>query len=202
MKRWILLASIPVVAIGAVALNTQARQQPPTTAPTWTDAFGADGPTSRSHERSHQDRDNAGERGPRGGGGGGPFGDGPGGRGGPGFPGGPGGPDGGGGRMDPRRAPSMDTQRGYMELVNRYTELSRDSTSSGVAAVLTAADLLRPRGSDAAIDYFLKLQPSVKDPAIDRAIRLQLVELYRASNRADEALKQLEGLITADAQAK
>lgn len=96
----------------------------------------------------------------------------------------------------------MDTQRGYMELVRGYSDLSRDPSAAGVAAVITANDLLKPRGTDAAIEYFDKLLPNVKDPAIARAIRLQLVDLYRASNRSDEALKQLESLITAEPSAK
>lgn len=113
-------------------------------------------------------------------------GHGPGGRGGPDFP------------MDGRRPPTMDTQRGYMMLVAGYIELSKDSTAAGVASVLTAADVLRPRGNAAAIEYFNKLLPTVKDPAIDRAIRLQLVDLYRATNQSDEALKHLEMLITSE----
>lgn len=117
-------------------------------------------------------------------------GHGPGGRGGPDFP------------MDMRRPPTMDTQRGYMALVSGYVELSRDSTASGIASVLTAADVLKPRGNAAAIEYFGKLLPNVKDPAIERAIRLQLVDLYRATNQSDEALKHLEQLITAEAPAK
>jgi predicted negative regulator of RcsB-dependent stress response len=109
---------------------------------------------------------------------------------------------GGHGPMDGRRPPSMDTQRGYMGLVAGYIELSRDSSGAGIASVLTAADVLKPRGNAAAIEYFNNLLPNVKDPAIDRAIRLQLVDLYRATNQSDEALKHLEKLITADAPAK
>ena len=96
----------------------------------------------------------------------------------------------------------MDTQRGYMALVEGYIELSNDSTSAGIASVLTAADVLRPRGNAAAIEYFNALLPNVKDPAIQRAIRLQLVDLYRATQQSDEALKHLEALITAEPVAK
>ena len=108
-------------------------------------------------------------------------------------PGGMGGPGGPGGML--MRSPTMDTMRGYMELVVRYGELSKDPSMAGVSAVLTANDLLRPRGAQAGIDYFVKLLPDVKDPTVQRAIRLQLIELYRRAGQNDEALKQLEMLI-------
>jgi lipopolysaccharide biosynthesis regulator YciM len=90
----------------------------------------------------------------------------------------------------------MDTMRGYLELVTRYTELSRDETTAGVSAAVTAGDLLRARGGDAAIAYFEKLVPEVRDPAVNRAVRFQLVELYKAAGKNDQALEQLRIIIT------
>lgn len=213
MNRWMLIAALPIVSIGAVALNGRAQQQDGQAGPTSAPHLAPTPPSDAEvppHERDHGP---AGRGGPKERGGpldrGGPDGpmgrggpDGPGGREGPGGRDGPGGPGGPGGPMDPRRAPSMDTQRNYMLLVGGYIDLSRDSTASGIASVLTAADLLKPRGNAATIEYFNALLPNVKDPAIDRAIRLQLVDLYRASKQPDEALKHLEKLITVDAPAK
>jgi hypothetical protein len=120
---------------------------------------------------------------------------GPGGRGGPGGPGmrGMGGPGmgGPGGRMD-----QIDTLRGYFGVVEAFTRLSRDPTHAGIAAVISAGDILKPRGTDAGIEFFTKLLPDTKNPAVQRAIRVQLAELYKQAGKQDEALKQLRELIT------
>jgi predicted negative regulator of RcsB-dependent stress response len=87
--------------------------------------------------------------------------------------------------------------RGYLELVDRYSQMAQDPTKAGVAAVVTAGDILKAKGNDAAIEYFTKLLPDVKDPSIQRAIRIQLADLYKASGQADKALEQLKELMTA-----
>ncbi len=94
------------------------------------------------------------------------------------------------------RMRTVEMLRGYLDLVDRYTRLSSNPTSSGVAAVVTAGDILKARGKDAAIDYFNKVLPDVKDPAVQRAIRLQLADLYKAAGESDKALEQLHMLMT------
>ena len=91
---------------------------------------------------------------------------------------------------------TADNLRNYLEMVDRYNQVARDPTASGVAAVMSTVDVLRPRGAQAAIDYFTKILPSVKNDAVSRAIRLQLVELYKVSKQDDKALDLLEKLIT------
>jgi hypothetical protein len=81
--------------------------------------------------------------------------------------------------------------RNYLGVIEAYSRLSRDANQAGIAAVVTAADMLRPRGADAGIEYFTKLLPEVKSPAVQRAIRLQLVDLYKATGKSEEALTQL-----------
>ena len=109
---------------------------------------------------------------------------------------GPMGPGGGMGMMggddrpDPRIA-KYEMLRGYLDAVDRYARLTRDPANSGIAAVVSAADILRPRGADVAIDYFNKILPEVKTPAVQRASRLQLVDLYKAAGKQDQALEQL-----------
>ena len=90
----------------------------------------------------------------------------------------------------------FEVMRGYLEVVDRYTKISSDPTSAGIAAVVAAADVLKPRGADSAIDYFTKLLPDVKDPAVARAIHAQLADLYKQSGQQDKALDQLKTLIT------
>lgn len=120
----------------------------------------------------------------------------------------PGGPPDGGGYGDERgggmgfssdpRMMKYEMLRGYLDAVDRYARLTRDPANSGIAAVVAAGDILRPRGADAAIDYFTKLLPDVKTPSVQRAIRLQLVDLYKLAGKQDQALDQLKQLITAD----
>jgi lipopolysaccharide biosynthesis regulator YciM len=85
--------------------------------------------------------------------------------------------------------------RDYLDVVDRLTRLARDPASSGVAAVVTTSDLLRARGTDAAIDYFNKVLPDVKNETVQRAIRIQLVDLYKQSGQADKALEQADKLL-------
>ena len=70
--------------------------------------------------------------------------------------------------------PQMMAMRNYFELVAQYSRLSSDAQSSGVAAVIAASDILKPRGTDAAIAWFTKILPDVKNPAVKRAIQGQL----------------------------
>ena len=91
----------------------------------------------------------------------------------------------------------FDMMRGYIELVDRIARLSRDPTTAGVAAVISAADILKARGADAGIEYFTKMLDSAKSDAVKRAIRIQLVELYKQSGQQDKAMEQLTELINA-----
>ena len=104
-----------------------------------------------------------------------------------------------GGQMgtDPRML-KFEMLRGYFDAVDRYARLARDPSMAGIASVVAAADLLRPRGADAAIAYFEKTLPEAKSPAVQRAIRLQLVDLYKAVGKQDQALDQLKTLMTAE----
>ena len=142
--------------------------------------------------------------GPRGGGPGmggpgmGPGMDGPGGRPDGMGPGGPG--QGGPGAMGPMR--QFEIMRGYLEIVDRYSKISSDPTTAGIAAVVSAAEVLKPRGSDAAIEYFNKLLPEVKNESVARAIRAQLAELYKAAGQQDKSLEQLRTLITGSNEEK
>jgi hypothetical protein len=120
-----------------------------------------------------------GEGGPRGGGFGRGFG---------GAPGGPGGP------MRPEMA-KLDQLRSYIDVVDRFARMTRDPAAAGVAAVVSTSDILRQRGPEAAIEYFNKTLPEVKNEAVQRAIRIQMIDLYKQSGQSDKALEQLDILI-------
>lgn len=119
----------------------------------------------------------------------------------PGQPGMPG--RGGGGPLQPLQArppqapelQKFDVLRNYIDVVDRFTKMSSDATAAGVAAVVSATDILRQRGPDSAIAYLTKTLPEVKSPAVQRAIRIQLADLYRQSGQADKALEQLDVLM-------
>lgn len=97
----------------------------------------------------------------------------------------------------PLRPGTFEAMRAYLDLVDRYSRLSRDPTTAAVAAVVQTADVLRPRGAQAVIEHYEKLLPEVKNDAVARAIRLQLVDLYRQTQQADKAVAQLTELIKA-----
>jgi hypothetical protein len=113
---------------------------------------------------------------------------------GPGGGGGPGGP-GPGMRPPSPEMRRMEILRGYMDLVQQFTALSRDPTTAGIAAVSSANDLLHRDSPQAAIDFFNKTLPQVKDQAVMRAIRIKLVDLYKETGQTDKAMEQLNILI-------
>ena len=94
----------------------------------------------------------------------------------------------------------IEELRGYLDLVERYTKVSRDDTQSAVAAILYAHEINKDRTPEAAIDYYTKLLPEVRDPAARRAIRFELVELYLRGPKPDagKALEQLREVIVAN----
>ncbi len=106
----------------------------------------------------------------------------------------------GGPHQGPGDMNGFDRMRGYLDLVDRFSRLARDPAASGVAAVIAAGDILRPRGADATIDFYNKAMANTKNDTVKRAIRLQLVDLYRQSGQNEKALEQLNQLI-ADAPA-
>ena len=89
--------------------------------------------------------------------------------------------------------------RGYLDLVARYRDLSDDPLQAKVAAVVTAADVLREQGPAASIAFFEPMASHVDDPAVERLVRLQLAEAYLAAGQRDRALEQYRRLITGDA---
>lgn len=115
------------------------------------------------------------------------------------------------GPMGPRHAPAgvnvdrvghgdvpqqLRVIHGYLGLVQQFSTLAQDPAASGVAAVLSATEILKPRGGDAMIEFFTELLPQVKNEAVRRTIRIQLVEAYKMSNQHDKALAELQTLIT------
>jgi hypothetical protein len=92
----------------------------------------------------------------------------------------------------------FELMRGYLDAVDRYARMAHNPNHAGIAAVVAAADMLKPRGADVAIEYFTKVLPEVKSPAVQRAVRLQLVELYKQSGKQEQALEQLKLLMTAE----
>jgi hypothetical protein len=96
----------------------------------------------------------------------------------------------------------FDMFRNFLDLVERYSQISHNSTSAGVAAVIYANDMLRPRGPVEAIKYFNDLLPKTADPVVQRTIRLHLIDLYKQAGELDKALEQVQILATAPSPAK
>jgi hypothetical protein len=100
----------------------------------------------------------------------------------------------------PRGGPDLrqfEVLRSYIEVVDHYTQMTRSADSAGVAAVVSATDILRQGGPQGAIDFLSNTLPEVKIPAIERAIRIQLADLYRQVGQSDKALEQLSVLMKA-----
>jgi hypothetical protein len=89
----------------------------------------------------------------------------------------------------------LDMLRNYIDVVDRLARLSRDPVAAGVSAVVSVTDILRQRGPDAAIEYFTRTLPDVKNEAVERAIRIQLADLYKQTGQQENAIQQLDALI-------
>jgi hypothetical protein len=83
----------------------------------------------------------------------------------------------------------------YLETVERFMMVAMDPVQAGIAAVLRAGEILRAQGPKEGLEYFRKLLPKVQNPAVMRAIRIQMIELYQAAGQTDEALSELGKLI-------
>lgn len=91
----------------------------------------------------------------------------------------------------------LDLMDRYLDLMQKFTRLAQDPAAAGIAGVFGSKDLL---GSDTdpskAIAFFTSVLPEVKNEAVQRAIRIELIDLYKKSGQQDKALEQLRILIT------
>jgi hypothetical protein len=103
-------------------------------------------------------------------------------------------------RAQPMHAMAMQEQIGLFSrllgLINDVTGMARDPSTAGVAAVMTAKDILG--GPQDVVEYYETLLPRTKNPVIVRVLHLQLAEQYKAMGQRDKALDHLAVLITAD----
>jgi hypothetical protein len=103
------------------------------------------------------------------------------------------------GPIDGQRPPGpmgeVELMRGWLDLIDRYARLSRDRVACAVAAVVSADDLMRGRPPEEAIAFFNKMLDETKNETVQRAIRLQLVELHGKNNQSDKALEHLRILM-------
>jgi len=92
----------------------------------------------------------------------------------------------------------VEQLRGYLDLVDRYSVVAKDRSQSGVAAVLYAHEVGKQLPPGEEVEYYTTLLPEVKDDAVRRAIRFQLVELYLHEPNPDraKAMEQLRLVIT------
>lgn len=83
----------------------------------------------------------------------------------------------------------------YLWYVEHTAEISKDPETAGVAAVLKAQEVLKGREPQVAIDFYTKALYDAKNATVQRAVRLQLFELFKAQGQNDKALDQLQQLI-------
>ncbi len=87
------------------------------------------------------------------------------------------------------------TLEGYLSAVGQYSHSNRDATTTAIAAVMQAAEILKPKGADAQISYFAKVLDKTENENVKRAIRLQLIDAYKRAGQTDKALDELKTII-------
>ncbi len=85
----------------------------------------------------------------------------------------------------------------FLGFMQDYSKLTSDPSASGVFAVMQAKEILEKRGSDAVVNYFTKILPDVKNESVQRAIHLQLADVYKNAGQGDKALDELKAVMTA-----
>ncbi len=81
-------------------------------------------------------------------------------------------------------------------LLEQTASIAKDPETSAVWAVDQAADMLKGQPAQTAVDYFQGMLYQVKNHSVQRAIRFQLVSLYRSMDRQDKATEQLNELMS------
>ncbi|MEM1107361.1 MAG: hypothetical protein AAGH99_01580 [Planctomycetota bacterium] len=80
-----------------------------------------------------------------------------------------------------------------LELVLTYREIASDPGTAGVAAVMAVEEHVEDASESAAL--FEEMLPQVKNPTVERAIRLKLVEVYGEMDQPEKSIEQLKWLI-------
>jgi hypothetical protein len=83
--------------------------------------------------------------------------------------------------------------RELLSLIDDVRKVTDSPSASGVAAVMGVKDQMQ--SPQAAIDFLERTLPQVQDPSVQRAIRIQLGDLYKNTGQKDKALAQSERLI-------
>ena len=93
----------------------------------------------------------------------------------------------------------MEQLKGYLELIERYSQITRDSTKTGAAAVIYSKELFKGAAPGVASAFYTELLTQTQDVAIQRAIRMELVDIYLHSAKPDKekAMEQLKVLLIA-----
>jgi Tetratricopeptide repeat-like domain len=84
----------------------------------------------------------------------------------------------------------------YLDLIDHFSKLAKDPAAAGVAATIGATDMLKAKSPDDAIKFLEETLPNVKNQAVQRVIRFQLIELYKSTGDQDKALEQMKALMT------
>jgi hypothetical protein len=74
-------------------------------------------------------------------------------------------------------------------------EVADDASASGVLAVMSVDDHVH---GEERIKFLNDMLGDTEDPTVRRAIRIKLIESYKDMGDNDEALEQIEALITAE----
>jgi len=84
--------------------------------------------------------------------------------------------------------------RDLIGLIDDVNKIASSPSASGVAAVMSVKDQIK--SNEDTIAYLERLLPQTSDPAVQRAIRIQLADLYKNTGQREKALAHLERLIT------
>jgi hypothetical protein len=93
-------------------------------------------------------------------------------------------------------AATLQAMSNYAWFMEHYSSIAKDSDAMGITAVFAADDMMRAQGPEAEADFFNKMLFETKSRAVQRAVRMKLVDIYKTLNRPDRAMEQLQAIMT------
>jgi predicted negative regulator of RcsB-dependent stress response len=89
----------------------------------------------------------------------------------------------------------IEVYKGYLEVLDRVAGVAKDPQSSKVVAVFTANEVLKSKTPEESAQYYESLLSQTSDEVVQRAIRMQLANLYKDAKQTDKALEELRVMI-------
>jgi predicted negative regulator of RcsB-dependent stress response len=89
----------------------------------------------------------------------------------------------------------VEMMQTFVDTIQKLSDLAKDPVASGVAAAMDAKDQLAKVSPSSASSFLEETLRDAKQPAIRRAIRMQLIDIYKNTGNVEDAKKHLKAIM-------